>query len=159
MSWGSAATQCWDGGGASTPSSPYTILSLLDNTTYYFQVQAHNALGWGPYNSPCVSGKTFGVPYSPANLVAAHSGGSNSKTILLTWSAPSNNGGTSVTNYKIYRTAANGAPGTETLLTTVGNVLTYTNTGLTKGATYYYKVTAVNAVGGSNYSNEAHANG
>ena len=38
----------------------------------------------------------------------------------------------------------------------MGNVLTYTNTGLTNGTTYYYKVTAVNSVGeGGAASSEA----
>ena len=69
----------------------------------------------------------------------------------LTWQAPSN-GGSPITNYKIYRSSSSG---TETLLTTIGNVTSYIDTGLVKGVTYFYKVSAVNSVGESSQSNEA----
>ncbi|OLS15326.1 MAG: Fibronectin type III domain protein, partial [Promethearchaeota archaeon CR_4] len=84
------------------------------------------------------------VPGAPQNLQAVASEGQ----ITLTWEAPSSDGGSPITNYKIYRGTSSGA---EIYLATVGNVLTYTDTGLTNGQTYYYRVAAVNAVGeGSN---------
>src|SRR3989441_6748313 len=45
--------------------------------------------------------------------------------------------------------------GTKTLFTTVGNVLSYTDSALTNGVTYFYKVTAVNSVGESSQSSES----
>jgi len=39
----------------------------------------------------------------------------------------------------------------------LGNVTSYTNTGVTPGVTYFYKVRAVNALGVSTLSNEASA--
>ena len=47
--------------------------------------------------------------------------------------------------------------GGETFLVQLGNVLTYTDSGLTRGQTYYYKVSAVNAKGEGPLSNEASA--
>ena len=44
-------------------------------------------------------------------------------------------------------------------LTTVGNVLTYTDSGLTTGVTYYYQVSAVNSEGEGPRSNVASAVG
>src|SRR5439155_3285683 len=87
------------------------------------------------------------VPSAPQNLQAT---GGNAN-VTLSWQAPSSNGGSPITNYKIYRSTSSG---TETLLTTTGNVTTYTNTGLVNGVTYYYKVSAVNSIGSSALSNE-----
>src|SRR5262249_31409393 len=73
--------------------------------------------------------------------------------VALAWSVPSD-GGSPITNYRVYRSTATG---TETLLTTLGNVTTFNDTGLTNGITYFYKVSAVNAVGESVLSNERSA--
>ena len=75
----------------------------------------------------------------------------NNAQIVLTWAAPSSNGGYSIIGYKIYRGTISGG---ETFLTTLGTVLSYTNTGLTNGKTYYYKISAVNLVGEGPLSNE-----
>src|SRR5437879_465912 len=72
----------------------------------------------------------------------------------LTRQPPASNGGSPITNYRIYRgTSSNG----ETLLATIGNVLTYTDTAVTNGVAYYYQVSAVNAAGEGPRSNEASA--
>src|SRR2546427_8205380 len=89
------------------------------------------------------------VPSSPQNLQATVS---SPTTISLSWTAPSSNGGSAITNYKIYRSSSSG---TEGYLVTVGNVTSYTDTGLARGHTYFYKVTAVNSIGTSHQSNEA----
>src|SRR5437879_1245113 len=89
-------------------------------------------------------------PSAPQNLAAT---GGNAQ-VTLTWQAPASDGGSPITNYKIYRGLA---PTTETLLTTVGNVLTYTDTAVTNGVTYYYQVSAVNGAGEGPRSNEASA--
>jgi hypothetical protein len=48
-----------------------------------------------------------------------------------------------VTAYKVYRGTSSGG---ETLLTTLGNVLTYTDSTVTGGTPYWYQVSAVNSV-------------
>ena len=57
---------------------------------------------------------------------------------------------TGATSYNIYR--AESATGTYTRINTT-TATSYTNTGAKEGVTYYYKVTAVNGVGESAYSN------
>ncbi len=90
------------------------------------------------------------VPTAPTNLVAT---GSNAR-VALSWSAPSSNGGSSVTGYKVYRGTTSG---TETLLTSVGTTTSYSDTAVTNGTTYYYEVSAVNGVGEGAKSAEASA--
>ncbi|UCE37929.1 MAG: fibronectin type III domain-containing protein [Thermoplasmata archaeon] len=89
-------------------------------------------------------------PDKPKNLIATPS---NSE-ITISWEAPDSDGGSSITGYKIYR--GNTSDG-EKYLTTVGNILTYTDTSLTNGQTYWYKVSAVNSIGEGPLSNEASA--
>lgn len=72
----------------------------------------------------------------------------------LRWSAPISDGGSEVTGYRIYRgTASDG----ETLLAQVGNVTSYSDSSVANGTTYFYKVSAVNRVGGGSLSNERSA--
>jgi hypothetical protein len=89
-------------------------------------------------------------PPSAPSLTATAGNGS----VTLTWTAPSDDGGATVTGYRIYRRIGTG---TATVLTTVGNVQTYTNTGLTNGTTYFYQVAAVNSAGAGPPSNEVSA--
>src|SRR3989442_1116601 len=100
-------------------------------------------------SSPSSSGPAI-VPSAPQNLQAT---GGNAN-VTLSWQAPSSNGGSALTGYKIYRSSSSG---TEGLYATIGNVTSYTNTGLGSGVTYYYKVSAVNSIGSSALSNEASA--
>jgi len=88
------------------------------------------------------------VPSAPQNLVATAGDG----RVTLSWSAPSSDGGSGITNYKIYRRTSSTS---YSLIATIGNILTYTDTSVTNGATYCYQVSAVNSVGEGSKSNEA----
>jgi hypothetical protein len=87
-----------------------------------------------------VSERFHTISNVPENLNAI---GTN-EWVTLTWEPPAWNGGAPITNYIVYR---GDTPGTVTYLTTVGNVLEYTDTGLTNLQTYYYQVSAVNEAG------------
>ena len=78
------------------------------------------------------------------------------RSVTVRWTAPSSNGGSPITAYRIYRSTTSGA---EVLLTTVnnGSATSYQNTGLSNGTTYYYKVAAVNAAGTGPQSGETSA--
>jgi PKD repeat protein len=70
---------------------------------------------------------------------------SGSGSVHIEWSAP-DNGGSAITGYRIYRRTENGTYGAA--LATVVDKTTYDDaTATDPAATYYYKVTAVNAIG------------
>lgn len=94
---------------------------------------------------------TIARPPDAPMILAATPGDSE---VGLSWAAPSSDGGSPITNYRIFRGTS---PGSETFLTMVGNVLTYLDAGLVNGQTYYYNLTARNAVGEGPSSNEANA--
>ena len=94
-------------------------------------------------------------PGAPTGLTATP----GNAQVSLNWAAPASNGGLSITSYRVYRGTASGA---ETLLTGgscsgLGAVLSCTDTGLTNGQAYFYKVSAVNSLGEGAQSNEASA--
>ncbi|MBI0583560.1 MAG: fibronectin type III domain-containing protein [Methanomassiliicoccus sp.] len=126
-----------------------TISGLTNGQQYSFTVAANNSAGTGPQTSAvqATPNATSAAPGAPTGLQAAPGNGQ----ITLTWSAPSNNGGSAITAYKVYRGTTAGG---ETLLATIGNVLTYTDSSVTNGVTYYYNVSAVNSVGEGSRSTE-----
>jgi hypothetical protein len=84
------------------------------------------------------------VTPAPSNLVAT---ALNTTTINLSWKDNS----TTETGFKIERApSVNNAPGTwTTLTTTAANVVTYSNTGLSAGTKYFYRISAVGPQGTS----------
>ena len=127
----------------------YNDTGLASGHTYFYKITAVNSIGTSRTANEA-SATTFTISSAPQNLQAtAHIG-----SVTLQWQVPSSNGGSPITNYKIYRSSSSG---TEGYLKTVRNVNSYTNTGLASGHTYFYKVTAVNSVGSSTQSNQASA--
>ena len=80
------------------------------------------------------------IPGAPQYLIATPGYG----YVSLTWQIPADNGGSAITNYSIYQGTS---PGGETLLVMLGNVTTYTSTGLTNGQVHYFLVAATNGKG------------
>jgi hypothetical protein len=124
---------------------------LPDGTTYTYAVRAKNMMGLG--SAASASASTFAKPSEPRNLKASF--GPALGEVTLTWAAPSSNGGTPVTNYRIYRGPATGS---ETFVAEIGNVLTYVDVVPGPGL-YSYKVSAVNIVGEGPLSERALAPG
>ncbi|HEU0246147.1 MAG TPA: fibronectin type III domain-containing protein [Gaiellaceae bacterium] len=89
-----------------------------------------------------------GPPGAPTSLSASPGDASAS----LSWSAPSFDGGSPLTGYKVYRGTS---PNPTTEVAQLGVQTSYTDTGLANGTTYYYKVSALNANGEGPLSNQA----
>ena len=88
--------------------------------------------------------RTF--PTAPVGLTAI----ANTSQVSLNWSVPTSNGGSSIIDYNIYRSTSE--TGNYSLIASHSG-LTYNDTELTNGQTYWYKVSAVNGLGqGANCS-------
>ncbi len=94
------------------------------------------------------------VPSHPTNLLANPV---SSSQINLSWTAPTDNGGSTITGYMIERSADSGSTWSTIVPTTGSTGTTYPDTGLTAGTTYTYRVSAINAIGTSSPSNTASA--
>ena len=79
-------------------------------------------------------------------------------SVRLSWSAPSSDGGSPVTGYRLYRGTTAGGESRTPIADHVTS-RSFTDTSVANGTTYYYRVAAVNAQGTSPPSNEAHAAG
>jgi fibronectin type 3 domain-containing protein len=136
----------------------YTDSAVTGGTAYFYKVSASNLAGEGALSNELSATPTVvssSVPGAPTLTAKASNGFFSRGTIKLTWTIPASNG-SPITSYKIYRSTS---PGTEVYLTTVvgGSTTSYTDLFLNSGATYYYKVTAVNGNGEGPKSNEASA--
>ena len=127
----------------------YTITGLTNGQRYYFAVSAINEVGESEKSNE-VSAVPCTVPSAPQNLTAV----AGNRNVTLTWEPPADNGSMSVTNYTVYYGTT---PGNYTNNITVGNITSYTITGLINGQRYYFAVSAFNAVGESEKSNEVSA--
>ncbi|GHU60928.1 hypothetical protein FACS189445_1900 [Spirochaetia bacterium] len=117
-------------------SSPFAVTGLQPGTTYYFTVKAGNDAGWSAASTP-VSGVTTALPV-PSGLSAT---AQSSSGMTISWNAVSG-----AASYKVYRAGSSAGPFTNI---STSSTTTYTDTGLTAGTTYWYKVSAVNGTEGA----------
>jgi hypothetical protein len=96
---------------------------------------------------------TLTVSCAATGLAAAANNGS----VTLSWVAPSCNGGSAVTGYRIFEGATTGDESTTPVNGTPDSTVGYVVNGLANGTTYYFTVQAMNGVGPSTSSNEASA--
>ncbi len=134
--------------GSSTTLS-YTDSNVVAGTSYYYLVKAVNSAGTSVASNEASYSVPSSVPSAPTNLAATLTAGK----IALSWTAPANNGGSAITSYSIYRGTASGSEST----TAIGSstTLSYTDSNVVAGTSYYYLVKAVNSAGTSVASNEA----
>ena len=127
----------------------YTSTSLTDNVgngfTAYYTVYAYNSVGWSAgTNSSTVT--TNVEPDAPATLEAVP----DVTEVVLTWTAPEDDGGFSVTSYKLEFSTDNI---NWTQIYNSLSPLTYTHTGLSPANLYYYRVSAISSAGQSEFNN------
>jgi fibronectin type 3 domain-containing protein len=132
---------------AQLAATAYTHTGLLPNVPYYYYVvscapnveSGYSALTANSHTAPLLT-----PPSAPAGVTAT---ALSSTSISVTWTAVAYG----AASYKVY--AAEGSyTGEKNLITEIASGTSYTHTGLTPGASYYYYITAVNAAGDSGYS-------
>jgi len=131
---------------ATIPVGNYPAGLAYDNGNGYVYVanQASNTVSVIATIAPPSS------PLAPQDLLAVPGDGQ----VVLTWQHPASDGGAPITNFAVHRGTSSGG---ETMVSIVGDVVTYTDTGVTNGYTYYYQVSAVNMFGQGSKSNEVAA--
>ncbi len=118
-----------------------------------------DGIGDVPFDIPGASNRDwyplmeFDIPSSPSEPWDFQALPGNGE-VVLTWLEPLWNGGRPTLHYTVYRGDASGG---ETELVEVGDVLTYIDSGLTNGQTYFYQVSATNVFGEGPRSGEANA--
>lgn len=128
-----------------TAASSFSDTNLSPLTTYYYRVSVSNFSGSSAY-SDVITVTTPGYP--PSNPTSLAATAISSSQINLTWVDNS----ADETSFVIERSIS--AIGTYAVIATLsGNIISYSDTGLSASTAYYYRVHAVNTGGNSADSN------
>jgi len=119
----------------------WTDTDLENGTDYYYKIVATYTSPTG--DSSPINATSYPVkPYvwNPPQSFTATAG---NQEAVLNWTTPSTGQGATLSGYKIYRgTTSNFTLGTPLQTIAGTNTFTYTDTGLTNGTDYYYKIVA-----------------
>jgi hypothetical protein len=128
----------------------FTDTDVVNGGSYAYQVAAFSNFGEGP-RTEVVTAQRGTAPGAPRSPTAS----TGPKGITLKWAAPTTNGGSPVTAYRIFRSTTSG---TESFLVSVsGSTLTYLDKAVTKKTRYFYWIIAVNVLGEGAHSAEVSA--
>ncbi len=120
---------------ASPTGTSYVDSGLAGNTRYYYTVSARNDSGESAASDPVWATTPVGPPAAPAPTATA-----GNATVTLNWAAIAG-----AASYEVSR--ATSATGSYASLASGLTALTYVDSGLTNGSTYFYKVGARNTAG------------
>jgi hypothetical protein len=120
---------------------------LTNGTTYYYKAAAVNSAGTSVLSAEASATPEPAAPAAPTGLTAT----AGNASVALVWTASSG-----ASSYNVYRGTTSGGESATAIATGITSP-SYSDTGLTNGTTYYYKVAAVNGGGTSGLSNEASA--
>ena len=158
IQWSSTGRSRWQNLVANTRSTTtrYTDDGLSPATTRYYRVAAISEAGtsaWSDHAHATTDDLT--VPGAPTGVRATTPiGVEGSKQVRLSWRAPSNDGGSPITGYRIRTAPSASGPWRILVPGPTGTATTYLHTGLAPNTTRYYRVFALNAQGQSAPSNE-----
>ena len=125
----------------SYPNTTTSIIGLVNDVGYVFQLAVSNSIGRGAYTplfGPLTPLGSVSPPSQPLQLILANSGYEN---VTVAWQPPVSNGGSSITNYTI--TVLNGVTGALAFTTTVNTTACVIST-ITPEVPYNVSITAWN---------------
>ncbi|HEU5396942.1 MAG TPA: hypothetical protein VFV81_07235, partial [Verrucomicrobiae bacterium] len=126
---------------AAMAQTNYTDSAVMNGVPYYYKVSATNAAGESVNSGLVEAYPSAAAPSAPVGLIA---GATSHTRIDLSWEAVPG-----ATSYIIKRSSSANGPFTP-IAAGVGTIfLTYADTGLAPGTTYYYDVSATNSLGES----------
>lgn len=118
------------------PTETCVVTGLTNGTPYTFKVTATNGIGTSAQSTASSAATPSTVPNAPTGVTVA----SGDAQVTVSFTAPTNSGGSSVTGYTV--TASDGS-------TISGTTSPLTITGLTNGTAYTFTVKATNINGDS----------
>lgn len=130
--------------GTVSRDTQFEVRGLENGKTYYLAVGAVTVVGEGPLSAP-ISCVPIGRPDVPLNFTATGGNG----TVLLRWAPPTDDGGSPVLGYRLFRgpTFLELQP-----LVNLTDVKEHLDAGLDNGQTYFYKLCAFNALWNGSFS-------
>ena len=127
---------------------------LSPGTKYYYRIRAlpqTGDAGWSAEDmddEDVTSATTHGDTPGRPTLVAPAGAGITTNSLTITWTAPTDTGGSAITGYDVQ--IWDGSKWIDEAM--LGVVLTYTDSGLMAGTKYYYQVRAKNSQGAGPWS-------
>ncbi len=118
----------------------FTVTGLTRSTEYSFEVRAVNSIGNSPESETLTETTTQTDVSAPRTFKVVPT----ATTAVLTWTAPAETEGATITAYEYRYVAGDAISGN---WTSAGTALTVTATGLDKGTEYAFQVRAVIAAG------------
>ncbi|NBW91734.1 MAG: fibronectin type III domain-containing protein, partial [Actinobacteria bacterium] len=133
----------WASGTTSTATSA-TVTGLTNGTAYVFRVLAKNVAGSGANSSTSTSATPRTLPGATGQPVLTV----GDRRIVVSWTAPTNNGGSAVTDYRVLRAPdAAGLWQWGVITDGISSATSFTDTTTSNGVDYYYIIAAINAAG------------
>ena len=148
--------------GSNVQSTTCTVAGLTQGSSYLFRIRAHNLAGWGPFSNDMMQG--IAVP-GPAGAPTSFQATPGDGQVELSWGLPTTWGGYQFFqgfDYDVEQSADNGQTWVTAATVTLPplgqqnpqhpSTSSTTITGLTNGASYDFRVSAVTSYGNGNWA-------